>query len=309
MTLLPIVLGPTGSGKSELALHLALAVGGEIVNCDSLQVYRRFDIGTAKVPETERRGVPHHLIDVIDPGQHFTAGDYAREARAALREIAARGRIPVVVGGTGLYLRALLEGLFPGPPRDRALRERLERREQSRPSSLHRILARLDPAAASRIHANDKNKLIRALEVRMLAGKPISELFARGRDPLSGFHPIKIGLHPSRPLLNHRLDARTLRIFDAGLLEEVRNILSSGVAPDAKPFESLGYHQALQVLKGSLTLQQAIQSTQIETRQYAKRQATWFRKEPGIQWLEGFGDDPEVQARALAIVTEDGAEL
>lgn len=301
---LPIVLGPTGSGKSELAIHIALGIGGEIVNCDSLQVYRGFDIGTAKVPEAARRGVPHHLIDSMEPGRLFTAGDYSQQARAALGEIAARGRVPIVVGGTGFYLRALLAGLSEGPLRDTALRERLQRREQKRPLSLYRILSRLDPAAAARIHANDTKKIIRALEVRLVEGRPISELFSRGRDALTGFHPIKIGLNPPRALLNQRLDARTVCIFEAGLLEEVRSLLSSGVSRNAKPFESLGYKQALQVLDGRWTSEQAIASTQLETRRYAKRQATWFRKEPEVRWLEGFGDDPDVQAQALALTAE-----
>ncbi|HEV8041523.1 MAG TPA: tRNA (adenosine(37)-N6)-dimethylallyltransferase MiaA [Bryobacteraceae bacterium] len=304
LTPLPIVLGPTGSGKSELAIHIALGIGGEIVNCDSLQVYRGFDIGTAKVPEAARRGVPHHLIDSMEPGRLFTAGDYSQQARAALGEIAARGRVPIVVGGTGFYLRALLAGLSEGPLRDTALRERLQRREQKRPLSLYRILSRLDPAAAARIHANDTKKIIRALEVRLVEGRPISELFSRGRDALTGFHPIKIGLNPPRALLNQRLDARTVCIFEAGLLEEVRSLLSSGVSRNAKPFESLGYKQALQVLDGRWTSEQAIASTQLETRRYAKRQATWFRKEPEVRWLEGFGDDPDVQAQALALTAE-----
>jgi tRNA dimethylallyltransferase len=298
------VLGPTGSGKSELAIHIALGIGGEIVNCDSLQVYRRFDIGTAKVPEAARRGVPHHLIDSLEPGQLFTAGDYSQQARVTLCEIAARGHTPIVVGGTGFYLRALLAGLSEGPLRDPALRERLQRRERKRPRSLYRILSRLDPVAAARIHANDTKKIIRALEVRLVEGRPISELFSRGRDPLTGFHPIKLGLNPPRALLNQRLDARTACIFETGLVEEVRSLLSSGVSRDAKPFESLGYKQALQVLDGRWTFEQAIESTQLETRRYAKRQATWFRKEPDVRWLDGFGDDPEVQARALAIAAE-----
>lgn len=305
LTLLPIVLGPTGSGKSELALHIALQLGGEIVNYDSLQVYRGFDIGTAKVPEAARRGVPHHLIDRIEPGQLFTAGDYAQQARASLLEIALRRRIPVLVGGTGFYLRALLDGLSQGPSRNPALRERLERREQKRPLSLHRILSRLDPTAAARIHSNDKKKIIRALEVRLLEGRPISEMFSHGRDPLTGFRPLKLGLNPPRALLSGRLNARAHAIFEAGLIEEVRALLASGVSRDAKPFESIGYKQALRVLDGRSTLEQAIESTQLETRQYAKRQATWFRKEPGVQWLEGFGDSPEVQVRALAMVDKE----
>ena len=254
------------------------------------------------MPEAARRGVPHHLIDLIDPGQLFTAGDYAREARAVLHDITARRRIPIVVGGTGFYLRALLDGLSQGPSQNPALRQRLQGREQKRPLSLYRILSRLDPTAASRIHSNDTKKIIRALEVRLLEGRPITELFARGRDPLTGFRPIKLGLNPPRALLNQRLDARTACIFEAGLIEEVRTLLSSGVPRDAKPFESLGYKQALQVLEGQLTLEQALQSTQLETRRYAKRQLTWFRKEPAVQWLDGFGDNPDVQAQALAMV-------
>jgi tRNA dimethylallyltransferase len=221
-----------------------------------------------------------------------------------LQDITARRRIPIVVGGTGLYLRALLDGLTHGPSQNPALRQRLEGREQKRPLSLYRILSRLDPTAAARIHANDTKKIIRALEVRLLEGRPITELFTLGRDPLTGFRPIKLGLNPPRELLNQRLDARTACIFEAGLIEEVRTLLSSGVPRDAKPFESLGYKQALQVLEGRLTMEQALQSTQLETRRYAKRQVTWFRKEPAVQWLHGFGDNPHVQAQALALIEE-----
>jgi tRNA dimethylallyltransferase len=299
---LPVVVGPTGSGKSELALRIAGSLGGEIVNCDSLQVYRGFDIGTAKVPAAERQGIRHHLIDVIDPDQLFTAGDYARAAAAALREIAGRGRIPVLAGGTGFYLRALLDGLFPGPSRDRALRTRLELREERRPGSLHRILQRLDPAAAARIHPNDKNKTMRALEVRLIEGRPLSSLFERGRAPLTGFRPIKLGLDPPRELLYARLNTRASAIFERGLVDEVRQLLKAGVAREAKPFESLGYKQALQVVEGTITLEQALESTQLETRRYAKRQTTWFRKEHGMHRLAGFGDEAHVQAEALAIL-------
>ena len=305
MIALPIVLGPTASGKSELAIHIALAMGGEIVNCDSMQIYRGFDIGTAKVPEAARQGVPHHLIDVADPHQVFTGGEYARVARDVLRQIAARGRIAVVVGGTGFYLRALLEGLFPGPARDLTIRARLERREGKRGGSLHRILSRLDPAAAARIHSNDKNKIIRALEVRLLEGKPMSELFDRGRAPLEGFRPIKIGLNPPRSLLYQRMDARAARIFERGLIDEVQRLLTAGVPRNAKPFESLGYKQALQVIEGRLTPEQALAATQIETRRYAKRQLTWFRKEHEVHWLLGFGEEPAVQRNALALLAAE----
>jgi len=292
-----------------LAIRLALEVGGEIVNCDSLQIYRGLDIGTAKVPEQARRNVPHHLIDLIEPTRIFTAGEYAEAARAMLREIAGRNRIPVVTGGTGFYLRALLEGLFPGPPRDAVVRARLESRDRSRPGSLHRILSRLDPVSAARIHANDKNKIIRALEVRLLVGQPISTLFELGRDRLSGFRPIKLGLDPVRSLLYERLDARTASIFARGLVEEVRALLAAGVPADAKAFESLGYKQAAQIVQGGLSMEEAVASTRSETRRYAKRQATWFRKEEGVHWLRGFGDDPEMQDQALEIVrTELAAE-
>ena len=299
---LVVVLGPSGSGKSELAVFLAKAIDGEVVNCDSLQLYRGFDIGTAKLAEAERRGVPHHLIDVLHPTELFTAGEYARRARNILMEISGRGRVPMIVGGTGFYLRALLEGLFPGPSRDSTVRERLELRERKKPGSLHRILARLDPATATRIHRNDKKKIIRALEVRLLEGRPISTLYAQGRAALSGFTPVKLGLNPNRALLYQRLDARTRGIFERGLIEEVAGLLAAGVPATAKPFESLGYKQALQVIAGRWTAEQALQSTQSETRQYAKRQLTWFRKEPAVHWLEGFGDEARIQQEALAMV-------
>jgi tRNA dimethylallyltransferase len=299
---LPIVLGPTASGKSELAIHIALAIDGEIVNCDSMQIYRGFDIGTAKVPEAARRGVPHHLIDVVDPGEVFTAGEYARVGRDILAQIAARGRTAVVVGGTGFYLRALLEGLFPGPARDAKIRDRLECREENRPGSLHRILSRLDRVAATRIHPHDKNKIVRALEVRLMEGKPMSELFDRGREPLTGFQPIKIGLNPPRTLLYQRLDTRAVHMFEQGLIDEVRDLLAAGVPPTAKPFESLGYKKALGVVEGRLTPEQALTATQLETRRYAKRQLTWFRKEHEVHWLFGFGDETEVQQQGLALL-------
>ena len=300
-TPLPIVLGPTGSGKSALAISLALAVGGEIVNCDSLQVYRGFDVGTAKTPEPERRGVPHHLIDLADPGQLFTAGDYSEQARAALREIRARKRIPIVVGGTGFYLRVLLEGLFSGPSQDASIRERLKKKG---PARLHRLLTRLDEQASKRIHPNDTNKIIRALEVRLIEGKPVSELFLKGRNRLTGFQAIKIGLNPPRKLLYQRLDARCAGMFQRGLTEEVRELLRQGVARAAKPFESIGYKQALAVLEKRMTMEQALESTRKDTRHYAKRQMTWFRKEVGVLWLEGFGEDPAIEAQATKLLKE-----
>ncbi len=304
---LPVILGPTGAGKSDLSLFIALAIGAEIVSFDSVQIYRGFDIGAAKIPSEERRGVPHHLIDIAEPTQLFSAGDYARAAEAAVREISARGRIAVLVGGTGFYLRGLLEGLSPGPARDDTLRARLLEREQKRPGSMHRILARLDPVSAARIHPNDKNKTLRALEIRLLEGVPLASMFQRARAPLTGYVPVKIGLDPPREILYQRLNDRARKMFETGRLpQEVRRLLAAGVPPDAKPFESLGYKQALQMLQGRMGAAQALESTQRETRRYAKRQLTWFRKEYGVHWLAGFGEDPQAQAEALAILRSSG---
>ncbi len=289
------VLGPTGSGKTDLALCLAERFNGEIVNCDSVQIYRHFNIGTAKAPPEKRRGIPHHLIDIVEPGEVFTAGDYAARARSVLAEIAARNHLPVIAGGTGFYLRALLEGLFPGPRRDEFKRTQLALRERRRTGSLHRILARLDPESASRIHANDVNKTIRALEVRLLARQPLSKMFERGRDSLQGFEIVKAGLNPPRDFLYERLDRRFEQMIAAGLLGEVRRLLQSDVSPESKPFESVGYKQALAVVRGESSLEAATASAQMETRRYAKRQMTWFRRERDVTWFDGFGDDPNVQ--------------
>ena len=297
--LLVAVVGPTGSGKSDLALAIAEEFGGEVVNCDSLQIYRHIDIGAAKLPVEHRRGIPHHMLDVAAPDEVFSAGEYARRARPLLAEIAARGRLPVVAGGTGFYLRSLLDGLFPGPGRDDALRARLAARDGRRPGSLHRLLSRFDPASASRIHLGDRQKLVRALEVCLLLRRPMSQAFAAGRDPLTGFRPLKIGLSPPRDQLYSRLDLRCRRMFECGLLGEVERILALGYPASVKPLEAHGYRQALQLLRGDLSYDEAIYHAQRNTRRYAKRQWTWFRREPGIEWFAGFGDDPGVQAAAL----------
>jgi tRNA dimethylallyltransferase len=293
---LAAVVGPTGSGKSALALCLAQQFGGEIVNCDSLQLYRGFDIGTAKTPPGDRRGIPHHLFDVLTPAESYSAGEYAREARKVIAEIAGRARLPIVVGGTGFYLRALLEGLPVLPSRDERLRERLLERERLRPGSLHRLLTRLELGAAARIHANDIQKTLRALEVRLLTQQalpPPAEAQA-----LEGYAVIKLGPDPDRAALQQRLEARTRAMFGGGLIEEVRGLLAQGATGSEKPFEALGYKQGLLHLRGVLTLEQAMESTIIETRQYAKRQRTWFRRDPEIRWLAGFGDDAEILAQA-----------
>ncbi|MEO8051672.1 MAG: tRNA (adenosine(37)-N6)-dimethylallyltransferase MiaA [Acidobacteriota bacterium] len=295
-----IAAGPTGSGKSALAICLAHKFGGEIVNCDSLQLYRGFDIGTAKTPPGDRRGVPHYLFDVLAPQESYSAGEYAREARKVISEIAGRGRLPVVVGGTGFYLRALLEGLPVLPARDERLRDRLLEREQRRPGSLHRLLTRLEPAASSRIHAHDVQKTMRALEVRLLTQRalpPPAEATA-----LQGYTVIKLGLDPDRAALHQRLETRTRAMFESGLIEEVKGLLAAGATGDEKPFEALGYKQALLHLRGALTLEQALESTIVETRQYSKRQRTWFRRDPEIRWLPGFGDGVETLAGAITQV-------
>ncbi len=298
------VAGPTGSGKSELALSIAGEFNGEIVNCDSLQVYRHFDIGTAKLPPGEMRGIPHHLMDIVDPDELFTAGEFARRGRDAMADISARGRLAIVAGGTGFYLRALVDGLFQGPARDQPLRDRLAAREKRRTGSLHRLLRRLDAESAARIHANDVPKVMRALEVCLLARRPASELYRTGRDGLRGYRVLKLGLLPDRDALYERLDRRCERMFEAGLVAEVRHILELGFPRDSKPFEAHGYKQALQFLEGELGLRDAIFYAQRNTRQYAKRQITWFRREPGLVWLKGFGEEAGIREEAVGRVRE-----
>ena len=293
------VLGPTGAGKSELALFLAEAFEGEILNCDSIQLYRGLDIGAAKLSLAARRSIPHHLIDVASVDCELTAGEYARRARQVLAEIRGRQRLPIVAGGTGFYLRALLDGLSPAPSRDEPLRTRLRALAERRPAALHRFLRIHDPTAALRIHLNDRQKLIRAIELTLLAGQPATHVQAVPRDRLRGFAVLKLGLAPDRVLLRERLNARSAAMFRSGLLEETQTLLEAGFSPEAKPLQSLGYKQALQVLSGQLTLEQAIRECQTKTRQYAKRQMTWFRHEPDVVWLSGFGSHPFVQQQAL----------
>ena len=298
------VAGPTGSGKSDLAIAIAQEFCGEVVNCDSLQVYRYFDIGTAKLPLAERGSVPHHLIDILNPDEVFTAGEFARRARETIAEISGRGRLPIVAGGTGFYLRALIDGLFEGPERDDGLRARLAAREAKRPGSLHKLLGRLDKAAARKIHANDVPKVTRALEVCLLTRRPVTELHQEGRDALQGYRVLKLALGPNRDALYERLDARCAAMFSCGLIEEVKEILERGYAETCKPFESHGYKQTLQLLRGELSLHNAIFYAQRNTRNYAKRQMTWFRREQGAEWISGFGGDEVVRARVLGRVGE-----
>jgi tRNA dimethylallyltransferase len=298
------VCGPTASGKSHLALEIALNFHGEIVNCDSLQVYRGFDLGTAKTPESDRLGIRHHLIDLHDPCDVFTAGEFARQARRVIQDITQRGNRPVLAGGTGFYLRSLIHGLSPGPERDASLRDRLSTRERRRPGSLHRLLRRFDPTTAARIHLNDVPKTMRALEICLLSHAPASMVQAREREALTGYRVLKIGLFPPRDELYRHIDLRTERMFGDGLVAEVETLLARGVPATAKPFESLGYRQALQVVRGDINVAQAIFDTALRTRQYAKRQLTWFRREPDLEVFNGFGDDPKVIAEVLERVRE-----
>jgi tRNA dimethylallyltransferase len=355
-----VILGPTASGKSALAIELAKRLNGEILVCDSTQVYRHFDIGTAKVApvgaritgdpagarvtdvpapshslnshsvKTGQQKIPHHLVDLVEPDEIFTAGDYRRHALLALDDLRRRSKLPILAAGTGLYLRALLEGLADAPTRSEELRDRLRRSaKQHGATHLHKILARLDPASAARIASRDTQKIIRAIEMRILAGKPVAEIFSAGpsdspdddrrkvrNNTLEGYAITKIGLSPPRPALYARIDARVNEMLAAGWLDEVRALVSSGVrdktrgkarenvaiAPDAKPFQFIGYADLRAHLEGTITLAAAVANIQQSTRRFAKRQLTWFRREPDVHWLNSFGDANETLAAALDLI-------
>lgn len=297
-----VIVGPTGSGKSQLAVEIAERWKGEVVNYDSVQLYRGFEIGAAKIPVNERRGVPHHLLDVAGPSHDFTAGEYSRYASLTMAGVSARGAVPVLCGGTGFYLRALLCGLSPASTRDNFVRERLQAIATRRSSSLHFLLSRFDPAAAQQIHPNDHQKLIRALEMAHLERQRTSDIQSRPRDPLTGYRTLKLGLDPERRLLYDALNIRSEALFSRGLLEETSKLLAEGYSAKSKPMQSLGYRQALSVISGTISLAQAIEECQVKTRQYAKRQRTWFRTEADVNWFKGFGTDPQIQQQAQALV-------
>ena len=352
-----VILGPTASGKSALAIELAKRLNGEILVCDSTQVYRHFDIGTAKVAPRDQQNIAHHLVDLVEPDEIFTAGDYRRHALPALDDLRRRSKLPILAAGTGLYLRALLEGLADAPTRSEELRDRLRRSAKQRgPVHLHKILARLDPASAARIAPRDAQKIIRAIEMRILAGKPVAEIFRAGRisradsrdesrieapdraheevregaqdeapralraNALEGYAITKIGLAPPRPALYARIDARVNEMLAAGWLDEVRTLVSSEVrdelrdkardkarenvriAPDAKPFQFIGYSDLRAHLEGRIPLAVAVANIQQSTRRFAKRQLTWFRREQDVHWLASFGDADETIAAALELI-------
>ena len=299
------VFGATASGKTALSIALAQHFHGEILSCDSVSVYRHMQIGTAKPSPAERALVPHHLLDLYDPTEACTAGDYARHARAVLASLAQRETLPILAGGTGLYARALLDGLFPAPPQDPALRTLLRHRAATRgPDHLHRTLTRFDPRAAALIHSNDIPKTIRAIEVSLAARTPITAQWQAGRDALTGYRILRLTLAPPRAELYQRIDQRAARMFGHGLIEETRTLIQQ-FGPDCRPFQSLGYAEASAVLRGDLTEPQAVSQAQQGHRNYAKRQTTWFRREAELHpthTLTGSGDSPAIQHEAIALV-------
>jgi tRNA dimethylallyltransferase len=300
--LLVVLLGPTASAKTSLSLSLAEHFHGEIVNCDSVAMYREFEVGTAKPTPAERARAPHHLFDFVEPTGFVTAGEYAERARAILEEIKSKGVLPIVVGGTGLYLRALLDGLFPGPQRSESFRDRLRKQAAERGDTyLHRLLMRLDPVAGAKIHANDAPKLIRAIEVCVASHQKMSDLWQKGCDSLKGFRILRLGLYPARDELYERINQRAQRMFESGLVEETRQLLEK-YGQAATPLAALGYKQAVQLIRDEIDPAAALGAAQQAHRNYAKRQMTWFRREANVEWLGGFGDDPRVQKEAIGLV-------
>ncbi|MGH9776357.1 MAG: tRNA (adenosine(37)-N6)-dimethylallyltransferase MiaA [Candidatus Acidiferrales bacterium] len=294
------ILGPTGSGKSALAIWLAERLDGEILVCDSTQVYRHFDIGTAKPTHEERLRIPHHMLDFLEPHEIFTAGEYRRRAMSVLEDLRSRGKIPILTVGTGLYLRSVLEGLSDAPLRSEELRAKLRHRAREKPDGyLHPVLKRLDADSASRISPRDEQKLIRAIEVCLIAGKPLSEVHRAGKQPLAGFSVVKLGLNPPRPDLYARIDARVHQMFEDGLLAEARRMLKMIASPEAKPWSFIGYARLRTHFENGAPLEDTISKIQQDTRRYAKRQITWFRRESGVRWITGFGEAQSTREAAF----------
>ena len=301
---IPVVVGPTASGKSDLAIKMALAFDGEIINLDSVQVYRRIQIATAKVPLSERQGIPHHLIDIVEPSENFTAGDYAREATNLIREIESRGRMPLLAGGTGFYLRAIVQPLFEGPKTDARLRERLIRlRDRRGAAHLHDMLKRIDPRSAARLSPRDWPRTMRAIEVYFQTGERLSEAQPVTPEPPEFAGRMRvIALNPPRDLLYARINDRAGLMFDAGLVEEVEALIRSGVPWDAKAFQAHGYRRVVEHLRGARTREDALNQMRLDTRHYAKRQLSWWRAWPDVKWINRFGNEPEAFEEAMAMI-------
>jgi tRNA dimethylallyltransferase len=293
------ILGPTATGKSALALAMAERHHGEIINCDSTAVYRGFDIGTDKIAPADRRGIAHHLVDIVDPTEEYTAAQYARDAAAAVRDVHARGRLPILAGGTGFYYRALTRGLFPGPGRDAALRQRLESIAGRRGVPfLHRMLLRFDPPSAARIQPRDLKRLVRALEVFFLTGRPLTTHFAATVSPLPDVEMVAVALRLPAAQISERVTRRVDEQFARGLLDEIRTLLARGIPESARPFGGLVYRQALEHLHGVRDEAATRALIAQENRRYARRQLIWFRKEPNLSWFDGPGES----AGAIAAV-------
>ena len=301
------VLGPTATGKSALGITIAERVGGEIINCDSTAVFRGFDIGTDKVPVSERRGIPHHLVDIVPPEADYNAADFARDAARAVSEIHARDRVPILVGGTGFYYRALTRGLFPGPAKDAALRSRLDALAARHGTErVHRLLSRVDPASAARILPRDRKRIVRALEVYFQTGQPLTAHFAATASRIADCEVIALALRLPAELTAERVARRVEQQFARGIVDEVRGLLARGVPPDARPFGGLVYRQVMEMLRG-VRDQPATRALIVqENRRYARRQLIWFRKEPNLIWLEGPGERPETIQRVRDALASRG---
>ena len=300
------VVGPTASGKSTLGINLASHLNGEIINCDSVQVYQGIEIATAKVPIAERRGVPHHLIDFVPPQVNYTAGEWARAAAQKIEEIEARGRVPLMVGGTGFYLRALRRPFFPSPATDEALRARLNQiRERRGPEHLHRLLLRLDPQSGAGLYPRDWPRVQRAIEVRLQTGRPLSQQKDDRPEPVESARRLRIfALNPPRRELYRRINERTEAHFAAGLVDEVRTLLGQGVPPDSNALGAHGYRRVVEFLQGRRDLESAIEQAKLNVRHYAKRQLTWFRHEPDVEWCDGFGEETAVLTNVLRALSD-----
>ena len=299
------VLGPTASGKSALGLWLARRFDGEIVACDSTAVYRGFDIGTDKVPAEEQGGIPHHCVDIVDPEAEYTAADYARDAMAAVAAIHGRGRLPILVGGTGFYYRALARGLFPGPGRDDGVRGRLDAVAARRgPERLHRLLGRIDPPSAARIRPRDRMRVVRALEVYFQSGRTLTAHFADTRAPLAGWTVVGLVVRPAWEDIVARITRRVDAQFARGIEDEVRALLARGVPPGARPFTGYVYRRVAEVVRGERDRASARELIVTENRQYARRQLIWFRKEPNLVWIQRAGDDDDTVNEAGRLIAD-----